>query len=122
MKTAIVILSDPESNSGEAAARMINGLAVAYDAKTAGEEVTVLFHGPGTRWPKVLSDQTHPGHAMFKAVEDQVAGCSAVCATHFKADTAGFKLIEENMAPNPYGKGLPSLHRLRKQGYDILTF
>ena len=80
MKTTIVVLSDPKSGSEESLGRLFNALAAAYDFKTAGEEVGILFQGAGTRWPEVLREENHPVHALFKAVEDRVQGISSGCA------------------------------------------
>lgn len=49
MKAAILVLSDPKSGSDEALGRVFNALAAAYDFKQSGDDVTVLFHGAGTR-------------------------------------------------------------------------
>ncbi len=50
MKAAIVVLSDPKSGSDEALGRVFNALASAYDFKRRGDDVSILFHGAGTRW------------------------------------------------------------------------
>ena len=60
MKTAIIILSDPKGESEESLGRVFNGLAAAYDYKSAGKEVSILFQGAGTRWPEVLQKENHP--------------------------------------------------------------
>ena len=70
MKAAIIILSDPKSGSEEALGRVFNALAAAYDFKNKGDEVTVLFHGAGTRWPSELSKADHPAHGLYEAVSD----------------------------------------------------
>jgi hypothetical protein len=123
-KTAILVLSDPASGSDEALGRVFNALATAWDFQQRGEEVTVLFHGAGTRWVGHLTDPTHPAHALFEAVSDRVAGASAGCAEVFGAvDEAvanGFDLIRDN--PVPGTPGLPSLARLASEGYSVLTF
>ena len=49
MKTAIVVLSDPNGGE-EALGRLFNALAAAYDSKARKQEVQVLFQGAGTRW------------------------------------------------------------------------
>ena len=124
MKTAIVILSDPKNGSEEALGRVFNGLAAAYDFKQAGEEVSILFQGAGTRWIGELSKQDHPAHDLFEAVKDQVAGVSCGCASVFgateEAEQSGFDLIKDN--PVPGTPGLASLRKLAAEGSTILTF
>jgi len=50
MKQAIIVMSDPKSGFEEALGRVFNALAAAYDAKRAGDDVTLQFPGTGTRW------------------------------------------------------------------------
>ena len=124
MKTAIVVLSDPNSGSEEALGRVFNALASAYDFKQSGDEVTVLFQGAGSRWIGELTANQHPAHKLFEAVKDKVAGVSCGCADVFGAResvvTAGYDLITDNQVPGT--TGLPSLQKLAKDGYTILTF
>lgn len=124
MKAAIVILSDPKSGSEEAQGRLFNALAAAYDFKRNGDQVSVLFQGAATRWIAYLSKSDHPAHALFKEVQDAVAGISHACSDTFGgkegAEKAGFDLISEN--PVPGTSGLPSLRRLVDEGYVVLTF
>lgn len=124
MKTAIVILSDPKSGSEEALGRVFNALAAAYDFKQAGEEVSILFQGAGTRWIGELNQKQHPAHDLFEAVKDQVAGVSCGCADVFggteEAEKAGLDLIKDN--PVPGTTGLPSMRKLASEGSRILTF
>lgn len=124
MKAAIIVLSDPKSGSEEALGRMFNALAAAYDFKQRGDEVTVLFHGAGTRWIGEVGNPEHPAHALFEQVKDRVAGASCGCADVFGAtedvEKSGFDLIKGN--PVPGTSGLPSLQKLVADGYTVLTF
>ena len=120
MKTAIVILSDPKSGSDEALGRVFNALAVAYDFKNAGEEVSILFQGTGTRWPEALQKEDHSVHELFKAVEDKIQGVSSACTDVFGANPSGFDLIKDNKVPNT--SGLPSFNKLQSEGYNVLVF
>lgn len=124
MKTVIVILSDPKNGSEEALGRVFNGLAAAYDFKQAGDEVSILFHGAGTRWIGELNQKEHPAHDLFEAVKDQVAGISAGCADVFggteDAEKSGLDLIKEN--PVPGTRGLASLRKYAAEGSTVLTF
>ena len=124
MKAAIIVLSDPKSGSEEALGRMFNALAAAYDFKQRGDDVTVLFHGAGTRWIGEVGNPEHPAHALFEQVKDRVAGASCGCADVFGAtkdvEKSGFDLIKDN--PVPGTSGLPSLRKLVADGYTVLTF
>ena len=73
MKTAILVLSDPSHGQEEALGRVFNALAAAYDFKTNGEEVSVIFNGTGTRWIAELNNPEHPVFALFEAVKDTIA-------------------------------------------------
>src|SRR5262249_31868162 len=101
-KTAIVVLSDPRSGE-EALGRVFNALAATYDFKQKHQDVQLLFQGTGTRWTGLLTNPDHPAYALYKAVEDKVAGVSAGCAVVFGAtDDAqqnGFSLITSNPVP-----------------------
>ena len=124
MKTAIVVLADPRSGSDEALGRVFNALAAAYDFKQRGDDVSVLFQGAGTRWIGELSQPDHPAHALYKEVEETIAGVSCGCADVFgggdDAKASGFDLITDN--PVPGTTGLPSLATLVDEGRTGLTF
>ncbi len=124
MKAAILVLSDPKSGSDEALGRVFNALATAYDFKQSGDEVTVIFHGAGTRWIGEVSNPDHPAYDLFEQVQDAVAGVSCGCADVFggteEAVQSGFDLIKGN--PVPGTSGLPSLQKLTADGYTVLTF
>ncbi len=124
MKAAIVVFSDPKSGSEESLGRVFNALAVAYDFKQKGDDVTILFQGAGTRWAGELTKVDHPAHGLFEAVKDKVAGVSCGCADVFgataEAEKNGFQLIKNNPIPNT--GGFPSFRRLTSDGYTVLTF
>jgi hypothetical protein len=123
MKTAIVVLSDPKSGE-EALGRLFNALAAAYDLKARNQEVQVLFQGTGTRWAGLLDAEDHPAHALYKAVQDKIAGVSLACATVFgakeSAERSGFDLISSNAVPGT--PGLPSLAQYAQDGFSVITF
>jgi hypothetical protein len=124
VKTAIVILSDPRSGTEESAGRAFNALSTAYDLKSSGEQVTILFQGTGTRWIAELSKKEHPFHQLFEAVKDKVAGVSCACAEVFGATDsvaqAGYSFLKDNAVPGT--SGLPSLHNLSRQGYTVVNY
>ena len=122
MKTAIVIFADPKSGTEEALGRVFNGLAAAYDFKQAGEEVSILFQGTGSRWIGELDKADHPAHDLFEAVKDKVAGVSCGCASVFgateEAEKSGYDLIKDN--PVPGTPGLASLRKLATEGRVLI--
>jgi hypothetical protein len=124
MKTAIVVLGDPQSGSQESLGRVFNALASAYEFRQHGDDVQILFQGTGTRWVHELSKPDHPAHGLFESVRDTVAGASCGCADVFGASgdvqRSGFALVAENAVPGT--SGLPSLRRLVADGYHVLTF
>jgi len=124
MNVTIAIFSDPKNGSEEALGRVFNGLAAAYDFKQAGDDVSVVFQGAGTRWIGELTKKDHPAHELFKAVKDQVAGVSCGCADVFggaeDAEKSGFDLIKNN--PIPGTSGLNSFHKAVSEGSTVLTF
>ncbi len=122
MKTAIVIFADPKSGTEEALGRVFNGLAAAYDFKQAGEEVSILFQGTGSRWIGELGKADHPAHDLFEAVKDKVAGVSCGCAAVFGAteetEQSGYDLIKDN--PVPGTPGVASLRKLATEGRVLI--
>ena len=122
-KTAIVVLSDPRGGE-EALGRVFNALAAAYDFKQQKQDVQLIFQGTGTRWTGLLTNADHPAHALYKAVEDTIAGVSAGCAVVFgardDAERHRFSLMTTN--PVPGTPGLASLANYAADGYTILTF
>ena len=122
-RTAIVVISDPQAGE-EALGRLVNAIAATYDFKQQQQDVQLLFQGTGTRWTGLLTKADHPAHALYKAVEDKVAGVSAGCAVAFgardEAERNGFALITTNAVPGT--PGLPSLATYAAEGYTILTF
>jgi len=123
-KTAIVVLSDPRSESDEAFGRVFNALATATDLKRHGAEVQIVFHGAGTRWPEELVKDDHPANALFRGVSELVAGASCGCADAFGArdgvEACGLELLTDNEVAGTNGLG--SLAGLAAQGFQILTF
>lgn len=123
MKTAIVVLADPKGGE-EALGRVFNALAAAHDFKQRDEDVQILFQGAGTRWSGVLEEPAHPAHALYRSVEDRVAGVSSGCADAFGARAAaeqnGYDLLTTNAVPGT--SGLPSLAAYIADGYSVITF
>lgn len=124
MKLAVIILSDPKSNSDEALGRVFNGLALAQEALERGTEVEVVFNGAGTRWPELLSKLTHPAHALYQAVRPAIKGASCACSEVFGAnkevEACGLPLLRSKQLPGT--SGLSDLHRYVADGWQTLIF
>ena len=123
MKTAIIILSDPQAGE-EALGRVFNGLAVAHEAMQAGDEVEVVFNGAGTRWPEQLAQLSHPANGLFNAVRESVKGASLGCAVVFGAsksvEACGLPLLKDQaLAGTP---GISNLRRYLAVGWKTLIF
>ena len=121
-KTTIVVLADPKGGD-EALGRLFNALAATYDFKQQQKDVQLVFQGAGTRWSAVVTQPDHPAYALYKAVEDRVAGVSSGCADVFgarsEAEANGFSLISANAVPGT--SGLPSLATYAAEG-TVITF
>lgn len=116
-KIAIVILADTDTSADKA--KVANALTTAYEFKEAGEEVTVVFTGAGTKWVAELSDPDHRLHRAFELVKDKVAGACKACAVSFgvreEVEASGVPLLTEY-------RGHQSLRKLVKEGFEIVTF
>ncbi len=124
MKTAIVILSDPRGGTEEALGRVFNALALAAESKQQGDEVAVVFNGPGTRWPAELTKLGHPANALYNLVRDVVQGASCACAEVFGAmesvRSCGVASVNDNALPGT--SGLLSLRRYLAEGWSVVVF
>lgn len=117
MKVAIVILADTETHADSA--RAANALTTAYEFKEAGDEVTLVFTGAGTKWAGELSDPKHRLNRAFRLVKDEVAGACKACAVSFgvseEVQASGVPLLTEY-------RGHQSLRKLVGEGYQVITF
>lgn len=124
MKTAIVIMSDPNSGADEALGRMLNGLAFAHETRAAGDEVEIVFKGAGTRWPGELVKLSHPAHERYQAVRDSVKGASLGCAMKYGAHDAltasGVPLLADQ--PLPGTPGIAGLRNYYVGGWNVAVF
>ena len=123
MSTAVVVLSDPQ-NGEESLGRLFNALAATYDLQERGLPVDLIFQGAGTRWISVVTQPDHPANALYRAVEERVAGVSCACADVFgtrdAAESSGFALLAGNGVPGT--SGLASLAQYVASGDRVLTF
>jgi hypothetical protein len=124
MKAAIIIISDPKSNTDEANGRVFNALSLAQECLKAGDEVEVSFIGAGTRWPGELTKAGHPFNALYNSVREAVVGASCGCSAAFGATDAvkacGIPEKKDNaVAGTP---GLLSVRRYLTEGWQTLLF
>ncbi len=124
LKNAIIILSDPAKGGEEALGRLFNALAFAAESKAAGDEVAVVFAGPGTRWPQELTKLSHPARPLYEAVRDVVKGASCGCAEVFGAtkgvESCGVPLLREHaLAGTP---GVASFRKYVVDGFQTYLF
>lgn len=123
-KTAIIIYSDPKPGSEEALGRLFNGLFLAYELKEKKQDVAIIFQGAGTRWPAELAKADHPGHGLYEAVKDVVAGICGGCADVFGATEdarrTGLKLDYAKAIPGT--PGVLDVSSYLDQGYSLVNF
>lgn len=124
MKTAIVIMSDPQSGTDEALGRLLNALAFAHESRAADDEVEIVFKGAGTRWPGELAKLGHPAHERYQSVRESVKGASLGCATKYGAreDVAasGVALLADT--PLPGTAGIAGLRAYYNDGWNVVVF
>lgn len=124
MKTAIFILSDPKSGTDESTTRLLNALGYADECQRSGDDLEIVFSGTGTRWPKELTQLSHPANARYNALRTHVKGASRGCAVRNDAveglQEAGVPLIGDNeVAGTP---GVASIRRYQAEGWNVSIF
>lgn len=116
-KIGIVVLADTETLGD--LGRIASALTAAKEFKEAGDEVTVIFDGAGTKWVPELADPGHRLNGDYQEVKDSIAGACDYCAGAFgvkeKIKKTDLPLLEEY-------SGHPSLQRLVSAGYQVITF
>jgi len=124
MRTAIVIMSDPKPATDEALGRVLNALAFAHEARTAGDEVEIVFKGAGTRWPGELAKLSHPAHEWYQSVRESVKGASLGCAMKYGARdevaATGVSLLADT--PLPGTPGIAGLRSYYADGWNLIVF
>ncbi|MFN3242104.1 MAG: DsrE family protein [Planctomycetota bacterium] len=123
MKLAIVITSDPKTGE-DGFGRAFQGMALAAEAKAAGDEVDIVFVGPGTRWPGELQQFDHPLNELYSNVRDRVQGASCACADAFGAsddlEACGVPKLTDLALPGT--SGVASLRRYLADGWQTQVF
>ena len=117
VRIAVVVLADTETHAD--LGRAVNALETAKELHEAGETVTVIFDGAGTKWIGELANPDHRLHRSFESLRDVISGACRYCATAFGATegvhAAGIALLGEY-------EGHPSIRNLVIQGYQVITF
>jgi len=121
--TAIVVFSDPKAGE-EALGRLFNAMFLTLELKEKDQDVSLIFQGAGARWPAEIVKPGHPANALYRAVEDRVAGVCGGCADVFGATdgakNAGVRLIRDKNIPGT--NGILDLSRYLDEGYRLVTF
>ncbi|MDX2185939.1 MAG: hypothetical protein SFV32_03320 [Opitutaceae bacterium] len=124
MKNAILIVSDPASNSQEALGRLFNALAFAHESHVAGDEIEIVFKGAGTRWPAELARLDHPAHGLFQELREHFKGVSCGCSEVFNAragaEAAGAPVLTDT--PLPGTPGIAGIRRYFAEGWNVTLF
>jgi len=123
-KTAIVILSDPQSGSEESLGRVFNAFILGSELKERGEQFEIIFQGTGTRWPRELEKAGHPAHGLYKALQSNIRGVCAGCAEVFGAiesvENTELTLLQEVVLPGT--SGVTDMAQYIVNGDRFLTF
>ena len=116
-KVAIVVMADTETHGD--LGRIANALTTTKEFREAGDEVTVIFDGAGTKWVGELTKSDHRLNGGFEEIRDSVAGACAYCANAFgvkyQVEKSGVPFLDEY-------DGHPSLQKLVSGGYQVITF
>lgn len=123
MKLAVIITSDPGAGD-DGLGRAFLGMALAAEAKHAGDEVDLVFAGAGTRWPAALTKLDHPLNGLYSAVRDTVRGASCGCADVFGAadglEACGVPKLDDHALPGT--SGIVALRRYVADGWQTQVF
>lgn len=116
-KIGVLVLADDETHGD--LGRITNALEMAKEFKEAGDEVSIIFDGAGTKWAGKLADENHMLNPLYLAVSDQIQGACKYCAGAYGVSTqlknAGVTLLDDY-------EDHPSLRKLVQAGYQIVTF
>ena len=116
-KAALVVFADIESHGD--LARAVNALEAAKEFNEAGDDVSLIFDGAGTRWVGEFANPQHRAHRLYESVKPTVRGACAYCAQAFgvkdAVQQAGVELLDEHDRH-------PSLRRLVNNGYEVITY
>ena len=115
-KAAVLVFADTETHGD--LGRIANALTTVKEFKDAGDDVTLIFDGAGTKWVAELAKPNHRLHELFVSQKDKVGGACNYCAKAFGVRDA----IEASGVPllADYNDH-PSIRKLVAGGYEIIT-
>lgn len=116
-KIAILVLADTETHGD--LGRAVNALEVAKEFKEAGDQVTIVFDGAGTRWIAELSNPEHKRHALFESLRNAIQGACAFCSAAFGVKDA---VVAADIPLLTDFDQHPSIRSLVDEGYQVITF
>ncbi len=116
-KITVIVFADKETHEG--LGRIYNALETVKEAKKEGIDVQLIFDGAGTVWIPELENKEHIAHPLYSEVKDKVTGACDFCAKAFGVKDEILK-IDINLLDQ--FEGHPSIAKLVKEGYQIITF
>ena len=121
---AIVVMSEHSEGNPGGQGRMVHALSAAKAFKTAGEDVTIWFHGIGVTWLAVFDsryDQFSRYYGgLFDEVRDTIRGACDFCTTTRFGSAEAAKRLG---VPVVGGDGQHhTVATLVAEGYQVFTF
>ena len=117
LKVAVIIQSGLDSH--ESRARVHTALHTVKELKDAGDHVTLVFEGAGTRSLVQLNSPGHMMYDLFKAVEETVSELCRFCANQFHV-TEDIEKTGLALSQDPHNH--PSMRNFLVNGYEIVVF
>jgi hypothetical protein len=122
-KYALVVMSEPGEPSPGQQGRMVHAMTAARDLRTAGEDVTLWFHGIGVMWLSAMDTQFDPFtrhyRTLFDEVRDLIGGACEFCAVKRFGAAPG---AESLGVPLVGGDDHHSIAPLIAEGRQVITF
>ncbi len=116
-KVAVIVLADKETHEG--LGRLYNALETVKEMKEERIEVQLIFDGAGTVWISELENEEHIANQLYREVKDKITGVCDFCSKAFEVKN---EIAKTDVPFLDEFEGLPSLAKLVKEGYQIITF
>jgi hypothetical protein len=114
-KIALVIYSTLEGSGNSAIYRT---LMFAQELQRAGDDVSIVFDGAGSKAAAEMAEPGHRFHTLFESVRPQLRGVCRYCAKSYEVleriEKAGLPLLTDD-------RGHASLRALLLEGRQIVT-
>jgi hypothetical protein len=114
-KIALVIYSTLEGSGNSAIYR---AMMFAQELRRAGDDVSLVFDGAGSKTAAELAQPAHRMHALFNDIRPAVRGVCSYCAKSYgvleQIEAAGLPLLTDD-------RGHASLRALLEEGRQIIT-